>query len=127
MRPYQRRFENRPLETRVLLLDPDTSNTSLGDDEAIGREIAVKREPSSEDEEEMGIHLEDAHRMSVRALRERSDVEVPDQIRRKGARIGLDGLVVSEPSSSSSTPLSSSSSSSPSSSSSEEEKGGRRK
>ena len=86
MRPYQRRFENRLLETHVLFLDPDTSNTSLGEDKAIGREIAVKREPSSEDEEEMGIHWEGAHRMSVRALRERSNVEVSDQIRRKGAR-----------------------------------------
>ena len=123
MRPYQRRFENRPLETRVLFLDPDTSNTSLGDDEEIGKEITVKKEPSSEDEEEMGIHWEDAHRMSVRALRDRSNVEVPEEIRRKGARIGLDSLVVSEPSSSSAPSLSSSSSSSsPPSSSSEEEK-----
>ena len=83
MRPYQRRFEDKPLETRVLLLDPDTSNISLGDDKAVGKEIAVKRELSSEDEEEMGIHWEDAHRMSVRALRERSNVEVPEEIRRK--------------------------------------------
>ena len=135
MRPYQRRFKNRPLETRVLLLDPDTLNPSLGDDEAIGREIAVKKELSSEDEEEMGIHWEEAHGISVRALREWSSVEVPDEIKRKGARVGLDSLVVSEPSSSSappsslsssssspSSPSSSSSPSSPSSSSSEEEK-----
>ena len=61
-------------------------NPSLGDDEAIGREIAVKKEPSSEDEEEMGIYWEEAHRMSVRALRERSSVEVPDEIKRKGAQ-----------------------------------------
>ena len=124
MRPYQRRFENRPLETRVLLLDPDTSHISLGDDEAIGREIAIKREPSSEDEEEMGIHWEDAHRMNVRTLRERNNVEVPERIRRKGARIALDGLVVSEPSSSLCLLPSSSSSSSASSPSSlsEEEK-----
>ena len=122
MRPYQRRFENRPLETRVLLLDPDTNYTSLGDDEAIGKEIAIKREPFSEDEEEMGIHWEDAHRLRVRALRERSNVEVPEESKRKGARIGLDSLVVSELSSSSVPPLLLLSSSSPPSSSSEEEK-----
>ena len=108
----------------MLLLDPDTNNISLGDDKAIGREIAVKRKPSSEDEEEMGIHWEDAHRMSVKALRERSDNEVPEEIKRKRARIGLDSLVVSEPSSLSVPPSSSSSSSSSPSSSSEEEEEG---
>ena len=46
MPSYQRRFENRPLETRVFLLDPDSENRVIGsEDEEIGREIDIKREP----------------------------------------------------------------------------------
>ena len=64
MRPYQRRFENRPLETRVFLLDPDNENKTLGQDEEIGREIEIKREPVSEDEEELGIDWSLAHEIN---------------------------------------------------------------
>ena len=64
MRPYQRRFENRPLETRVFLLDPDNENKTLGQDEEIGREIEIKREPVSEDEEELGVDWSLAHEIN---------------------------------------------------------------
>ena len=56
MRPYQRRFEHRLLEIRVLLLNSDLENRLRGEERTIGREVAIKREPLSEEEEEMGIY-----------------------------------------------------------------------
>ena len=102
MRPYQRRFENRPLETRVFLLDPDSENRSLGEDEEVGREIDVKREPGSEDEEEMGIDWALAHEINRLDLEERESSEVPEEIKAQGARITIDksGSSVSSDSSS---------------------------
>ena len=102
MPPYQRRFENRPLETRVFLLDPDNENRSLGEDEEIGREIDVKREPGSEDEEELGIDWAMAHEINRLDLNERKSSEVPEEIKVQGARITIDkgGSSVSSDSSS---------------------------
>ena len=90
MQPYQRRFENRPLETRVFLLDPDNENKSLGQDEEIGREIDIKREPVSEDEEELGIDWSLAHEINRLDLEERESSEVPEEIKAQGARITID-------------------------------------
>ena len=90
MRPYQRRFENRPLETRVFLLDPDNDNKSLGQDEEIGREIDIKREPVSEDEEELGIDWSLAHEINRLDLEERESSEVPEEIKAQGARVTID-------------------------------------
>ena len=75
MPPHQRRFENRPLETRVLLLDPDSENETLGDEQEIGREITIKKEPSSEDEEDLGFDWSKAHGIRAEELeaRERWD------------------------------------------------------
>ena len=100
MRPYQRRFEHRPLETRVLLLDSDLENRLQGEERTIGREIAIKKEPLSEEEEEMGIYWEDAHLMSVKDLKSRSNSSLPDNIRKQGKKIIIDG---EEPSLSSSS------------------------
>ena len=102
MPPFQRRFENRPLETRVFLLDPDNENRSLGEDEEVGREIDVKREPGSEDEEEMGIDWALAHEINRLDLEERESSEVPEEIKAQGARITIDkgGSSVSSDSSS---------------------------
>ena len=90
MPPYQRRFENRPLETRVFLLDTDNENRSLGKDEEIGREIDVKREPGSEDEEELGIDWALAHEINRLDLEERESSEVPEEIKAQGARVTID-------------------------------------
>ena len=90
LRPYQRRFENRPLETCVFLLDPDSEHPSLGADEEVGREIDSKREPDSEDEEIMGIDWSLAHEINRLDLEERESCEVPDEIRAQGAQINLD-------------------------------------
>ena len=102
MRPYQRRFENRPLETRVFLLDPDNENKSLGQDEESGREIDIKREPVSEDEEELGIDWSLAHEINRLDLEERESSEVPEEIKAQGARVTIDkgGSSVSSKSSS---------------------------
>ena len=81
MRPYQRRFEDGPLETRVFLLDPDSENPTLGQDEEIGREIDVKREPGSEDEEELGIDWALAHEINRLDLDEQESSEVPEEIK----------------------------------------------
>ena len=101
MRPYQRRFKNRPLETRVFLLDPDNENKSLGQDEEIGREIEIKREPVSEDEEELGIDWSLAHEINRLDLEERESSEVPEEIKVQGARMFIDkgGSLVSSESS----------------------------
>ena len=88
MRPYQRRFENRPLETRVFLLDPDSENKSLGQDEEVGREIEIKREPVSEDEEELGVDWSLAHEINRLDLEERESSEVPEED--KGTRCSCD-------------------------------------
>ena len=90
MRPYQRRFENRPLETRVFLLDPDNENKTLGQDEEIGREIEIKREPVSEDEEELGVDWSLAHEINRLDLEERESSEVPEEIKAQGARVTID-------------------------------------
>ena len=90
MQPYQRRFENRPLETRVFLLDPDRENRSLGEDEEIGREIEVKREPVSEDEETMGVDWSLAHEINRLDLEERESSEVPEEIKAQGACVTID-------------------------------------
>ena len=90
MRPYQRRFENRPLETRVFLLDPDNENKSLGQDEEIGREIEIKREPVSEDKEELGVDWSLAHEINRLDLKERESSEVPEEIKAQGARMTID-------------------------------------
>ena len=90
MRPYQRRFENRPLETRVFLLDPDNENKSLGQDEEVGREIEIKREPVSEDEEELGVDWSLAHEINRLDLEERESSEVPEEIKAQGARVTID-------------------------------------
>ena len=101
LRPYQRRFEHRPLETRVLLLDSDLENRLRGEERTIGREVAIKRELlSEEEEEEMGIYWEDAHMMSVKDLKSRSNSSLPDIIRKQGKKIIIDG---EEPSPSSSS------------------------
>ena len=90
MRPYQRRFENRPLETRVFLLDPDSEYKSLGQDEEVGREIEIKREPVSEDEEELGVDWSLAHEINRIDLEERENSEVPEEIKAQGARVTID-------------------------------------
>ena len=100
MRPYQRRFKHRPLEIRVLLLDSDLENRLRGEERTIGREVAIKREPLSEEEEEMGIYWEDAHMMSVKDLKSRSSSSLPDNIRKQGKKVIIDG---EEPSPSSSS------------------------
>ena len=102
LRPYQRRFEDRPLETRVFLLDPDSENPTLGQDEEIGREIDVKRELGSEDEEELGIDWALAHEINRLDLDERESSEVPEEIKAQGACITIDksGSSVSSDSSS---------------------------
>ena len=100
MMPYQRRFEHRPLEIRVLLLDSDLENQLRGEERTIGREVAIKREPLSEEEEEMGIYWEDAYMMSVKDLKSRRSSSLPDNIRKQGKKIIIDG---EEPSSFSSS------------------------
>ena len=90
LRPYQRRFENRPLETRVFLLDPDSEHPSLGADEEVGREIESKHEPDSEDKEIMGINWSLAHEINRLDLEERESYEVPEEIKAQGAQIDLD-------------------------------------
>ena len=102
MWPYQRQFENRPLETRVFLLDPDNENKSLGQDEEIGREIDIKREPVSEDKEELGIDWSLAHEINCLDLEERESSKVPEEIKAQGACVTIDkgGSSVSSESSS---------------------------
>ena len=52
MRPYQRRYDYRPLEYRVLQLDSDENERLTAEEEEIGRELEYKREAMSGDEEE---------------------------------------------------------------------------
>ena len=90
LRPYERRYGERLLETRVLLLDDDSENRLVGEDHEYGREIGAKREPDSEDEEELGINWEDAHEIPSEELAERQTFEVPEYLKDLGARIDLE-------------------------------------
>ena len=73
----------------MLQLESDEKETLTAEEEEIGRELEYKREAMSGDEEEKGVNWERVHRISKRKLEARDTCEVPERLKRKGAKISL--------------------------------------